>query len=223
MIVNMNGMIKNLIQRLNSETPHWIFLYGGAYLMELRNPKIPYRDYANLTKSYATYEDIPDIINFADLEGSQGIMSPEAICEQRLERGDLIHLIRDGDRMVNIVWIFKGKFYIRGYGLKYDTGDDALYLYNGYTAPDMRMKGIINLALADIAEYALKNGRSKFIALIETDNEHSLRFHKRLNFKIIESVEFVKIFGIKFKFYKRENKRFKLNIHLLFPKGYTVI
>lgn len=219
----MLKIVDNLLRYIDSKTPHWIFLQGRASLMQCKNPRIPHRNYDTLKIEFATHSDIPELIKFTRITGAQGNLSQEEICKQRLERGDRLHLIKDGTNIINVIWISRGKFYIRGYGFKYDTGDDSLYLYNGYTAPEMRMRGIFNMALANIAEYAKSEGRTRFIALIEQDNKPSIAYHKRLNFQTLSEVRFYKIFGIKFCFIIKENSLSQWNIHIKFPEGYTVI
>ena len=93
--------------------PHWVFMYGSSLLWELKNPKILYYNYSNLTKDFATYNDISEIAALTKM--------PKSVCLDRLNRGDLCHVVKDNCRIINTCWILKGRFYIRGQGLKYDT------------------------------------------------------------------------------------------------------
>lgn len=205
-----------LPEKLNSLLPHQIFMYGSSLLWELENPKILYYNYPNLTKGFATHDDVPDLLDFTKMS--------KTVCLDRLNRGDLCHVVKDNNgRIINAVWILKGKFYIRGQGLRYDTGDEALYLYSALTAPDMRIKGIMNLALADIANYANKIGRPKFLSLVETQNKVSIKYHEGLKYKTIAKITFFKICGIKFHFFKKIKGKLAIQIYILEPKNYHII
>lgn len=205
----------NFLYKLNSLLPNWIFMYGSSLLWELENPKIIYFNYVNLTKGFATHDDVPDLLAFTKMS--------KTVCLDRLNRGDLCHVVKDNNgRIINTVWILKGKFYIRGQGLRYDTGK-ALYLYSALTAPEMRIKGIMNLALADIANYGSKIGRPKFLSLVETQNKVSIKYHNGLKYKTIVKITFFKICGIKFHFFKKIKEKLAIQIFILEPKNYNII
>ncbi len=207
--------ITNILYKINEIFPHWIFMYGGSYLMELKNPQIIYRDYKDCVKTFATINDLPELTEFTG--------QPEFICRGRLNRGDLCHLVKMNEQIVNVVWLLRGKFYVRGQGLKYETPKDFLYLYNGETAHNARMKGIMNLALAHITEYAHTLGCANFIGLIEEKNKYSFKYHERLKFQKIAIIKFFKIFGVKINIFKQIGNKSRINIHLVFPKEYKFI
>jgi len=199
--------------------PRWMLKISSGTIMKTSSPQIVFRKYKNYIFDIARKNDIPEIVKLTDV--------PESILNRRLAAGDICHIARDiknSNNIVNVIWVHLGACYIMGLGLSLDLTDDSAYLYGGYTAPEVRMKGIFNTAFKVVHDFLTIRGISNIYGLIEGWNRNAYNLHLRLNFKPIGRIIFFIVMFIKFSIYTDlESGRKRFRIFLFFPKDQTLI
>jgi GNAT superfamily N-acetyltransferase len=117
--------------------------------------------------------------------------------EARFESGDLCFgALLDG-KYVHIKWVGLDKWYDSDVGRYLQLGSDSAYVYDGYTLSEYRGLGLTSVVLDETFQYLQKNGIKKAYSLIDEKNAASLRVKFKENARIIGTVTFFKIFGLK--------------------------
>ncbi len=178
--------------------------------MKTDNHKIITRENKRFVFMDSTLEDIDEIASFSEL--------PKYHIANRFKNGDSCYLGKDlenNNKIVATLWYHAGPAYIKGFGYKLLNEPNDTYLYNGLSAPEVRLTGIFNTLMKEIHEYRQKQGCKTFFALIEFWNNVSFRYHTRLNYEVLHKIFYIKILIFRFSIMIDEKSK-KKKIHLFF-------
>lgn len=215
----IRGEFVRFFQNISQFFPRWLFKVNSGIVLRTSSPRIIYRKYKNYVFEMANDSDIIEIARLLAI--------PESVVKSRMVRGDECCIARvktTANEIVNVMWIHQGSCYIRGLGLDLKLGDNEVYLYGGYTAPEARMKGIFNTAFKFVYDTLEKRGISGISGVVEGWNHNAYNTHLRLNFKPISKIVHVVVFFIKVSVLTNlESKRKRTRIFLKFPKHRVLV
>jgi len=93
---------------------------------------------------------------------------------------------------------------------------DSAYLFRVYTDPHYRGLGIATKAISKILSHLCERGIKRVYALIRNDNFPSLRLFRKIGFRKIGAIKFIKIFLFKYYRIKAETKKDHITLRKLF-------
>ena len=111
----------------------------------------------------------------------------------RLECGDICLAAWADDELAGFSWASLSKFSYRGYDFPLEN--DEAYLYDAYTAPGFRGRGLARDLRYRLHLVLTKQGRNVFFSTIERFNPPALRFKEKMGAKIVDSAVLVDVFG----------------------------
>lgn len=213
------GEFVRFFQNISQFFPRWLFKVNSGVILQTDSPRILYRKSQNYIFEMAKDSDIIEIAHLS--------ATPESVLKSRLALGDeccITRDITDASKIVNVMWIHQGPCYIKGLGLDLRPGDNGVYLYGGYTAPEARMKGIFNTAFKFVYDTLVERGISSITGVIEGWNQNAYNTHLRLNFKPTAKIVFVVVCFIKTSVVTDlETQRKRTRICVTFPKDRVLI
>ncbi len=93
--------------------------------------------------------------------------------DRRLEAGHLCFVAEENGSIVNHLWVAFNEIYLKGLDRKLQMGSDSAYLYDAYTVPKYRHRGISVKVNYEIFEHLFKTGFEKAVYIIVYDNRPS--------------------------------------------------
>jgi len=100
----------------------------------------------------------------------------EAEFQRRLQSGDRCVGAWEGGRLVGIRWLAIEEASIPYLGLRLPLAPDACYVYEAFTAPDQRHRGIGNLLSVATGAEACSLGRTKILSGVLPENRAGVAF-----------------------------------------------
>ncbi len=166
--------------------PRRIFYYRRMIILELTERK-RFRRYGGARLRQATE---------GDLEGlAQAVRRPLAELRRRWDRKDLCFLAEVDGAPVSMTWVSPGKHWMWEVEHVFDPGENGMYLYDAYTAPEWRLKGIHVNVMEYVLDALLGDGAGKVYCAVGHENELSLRTHRRFGFTEMQCITCVSVFG----------------------------
>lgn len=117
---------------------------------------------------------------------------------KRLEKGHLLFVVKDGDKMIFYQWVELKEVSIPFIDLSFSIPDDKAYMAYIYTVPDYRGKGIASKAKPFILKHLQENGYRKVFLAIAPDNLPSIRVNKKAGFKEYQTVLYRRFLFLKY-------------------------
>jgi GNAT superfamily N-acetyltransferase len=119
----------------------------------------------------------------------------EAIAEieRRFDRGDLCFLARSEGRIVGAVWTTRASPAVRYLHTTLAIAPDDVYLYDAYTAPDLRGRRIAPTLYRDVLTHHRAAGVRRAIAAILPENRATMRSLAEAGFRVIGRVGYVQL------------------------------
>lgn len=169
--------------------PWGLFRYNRVIILELGERK-RFRRSRSVRVRQATEEDLEAL---ASLPGRQRMPDVKG----RWARGDRCCLAEVNGVPVGATWITFGKYPMKELDCCYDPGEDGIFLYDAYTVPAWRLKGIH----VDVLEYLLDRYAGaptvRVYCGVEQWNDFSLRTHVRFGFRILQYLTYAKVLGLR--------------------------
>jgi len=110
----------------------------------------------------------------------------------RLNDGNLCLGAKGQGRLVAFTWCNLTRCLSEGYS--FPLNDDEAYLFDAYTASDLRGKGLAPALRYRLYEELARLGRTKLYSISERFNAPALRFKLKLGAKIVKSDWYVTLF-----------------------------
>ncbi len=137
----------------------------------------------------ATKQDVPLISK---------MYRSEDIYYQRLEKGYQAVICVRGGEAVHMEWFCSRPYYIWDGRVIFDPGPGGCYLFDLYTRPDHRGRGLWRRAVREIIDYqVLQSRRPLLFSAVDYANGPAFRAHLKGGFTGLGLLEFKQVFGIR--------------------------
>lgn len=157
-----------------SYLPAWLALYTHHILLVCKRGA-PGRGLSVLAPTRIAAQR--DVERLAGLEN----LTPETI-ERRLGRGDTCVMALEDGRVLASAWAATGTRHLIGLGRVFDIPRDAFYVYDTFTEPIARRRGLATSVYQELFDHFAAQGRTTAVAAVEVLNDLSLRAHARWGF-----------------------------------------
>lgn len=117
---------------------------------------------------------------------------------RRLAAGDFYFAASKEDKIVGILWVHQGSFYIRGLGYFFRNDDKNFYIYNLMIIPEFKRQGIASYLLRRVGERLVSKDSVKMMAIVTKKNVEGLTFFKQMHFEPIEYIYHLNIFFLNY-------------------------
>ncbi|MFH2055525.1 MAG: hypothetical protein ABIJ61_06175 [bacterium] len=185
---------QHFLRWLSWHTPGWLFHFDHTtnWLSVGTVMKPPFDD--NLLFRMATEADAEMMRQLS--------VSPEEF-RRRLHLDDKCAIAMRNDEVRSMCWAAIGKLWIKTSGSVLDTGNEGLYVYNGYTLPDERGKGLLKGCYKVLFDYYYPQGRTKVHSAISAFNHVSQVVNRKVGAVSVGETVRVRLFGLNICYYKR--------------------
>ncbi len=119
---------------------------------------------------------------------------------QRLEAGHNCFAVWLGDRIVNARWIGAGRCRIEYLDFDVELSPDAVYLYETFTAADLRGRRVTSAGVAYLDAWLRRNGVRRMLAAIGPENQAVFRSAERGGFRRAGKVGYVGVGAARYRF-----------------------
>ncbi len=126
--------------------------------------------------------------------GAKGRWHPEA--EQRLRDGHVCAVARHETEVVAYCWLACTPVWVAEIGHAVVPGAEDVYIYDAFTMPEWRARGLFSAVLARLLAFAHARGRKRALIFAGARNRASRRVIERAGFEIVHSVWQVELCGL---------------------------
>jgi len=210
--------LSDFFYKISSKLPNWLFKFNQGTIYSTKSIELKLRENSRFIFDQVKDSDIQDLSKFTGYSVSQ--------LKVRLNANGIGIISReiDSQKITSIQWAHIGNIYIRGFNLKLNIPENSAYLYWAYSAPEIRLTGIFNTAYQKMLDLLNERQVKEYYSLVEFSNIISHKNHKRLNFKELTSVLYLKIFFFRITFLKDiSTKKISYNINILETKDIDTI
>lgn len=121
-----------------------------------------------------------------------------SLAKRRFERGEVCFAALHEGKIVSYCWMAQGKIGIEELDLAVSTLPDEVYLYDAFTLPPWRGRGLYPVILREMLLYAGRNGFSRALIFVAAGNTASRRGVLKAGFLEFQVVTHLSILGIPF-------------------------
>ena len=115
---------------------------------------------------------------------------------QRCERGHTCFVAEAAGQAVGVTWATFAPYQLEPLGRVFTPGAHGIFLYDAYTVPEWRLKGVHVNLWEHLMDWARERGVSTAYCAVEQDNNHSLRTHLSFGFRVLQHMSALRILGI---------------------------
>jgi len=126
--------------------------------------------------------------------GVAGAWPPEA--EQRLRDGQVCAVARHAQEIVAYCWLASTPVRVAEIGQVVVPGREDVYLYDAFTVPAWRGRGLFSTVLGHLLAFAHARGRRRALIFALARNRASRRAIERAGFEITQTVSRVELCGL---------------------------
>jgi len=119
---------------------------------------------------------------------------PEA--HSRLDDGQACAVATHGSSVVAYCWLTRSPARVAEIDRVVVPAPDDVYLYDAFTAPAWRGRGLFRALLLHLVAFASARGRARALIFATSGNRASCRAIERAGFEIVRSVSRVELFGL---------------------------
>jgi GNAT superfamily N-acetyltransferase len=123
---------------------------------------------------------------------------PRADYQRRQRRGDQCYVAFFAERPVHVAWLHFGRCYVRGLGLLVEALAAECYLYNVFTAPGHRGKGLYKTGQQKIINLLAPQGITRLRQLVTLDNAVPLATLPKLGYAATSWIRYRRLCGVHF-------------------------
>lgn len=153
-----------------------------------------------------TLDDVEiGILSPGDLGEYLALHQADGLAEvrRRLERGDTCHCARHEGQIVSVVWSAKGSPVVRWVGRTLALAPDEVYLYDAFTSPECRNRGILSRMISTVvSEHAVSGARRVLMAIVP-ENRASARVLAHVGARPFARMGYIGPRGFRRSFFKR--------------------
>lgn len=192
----MDLEFRTILRGISATPPFdFFFTYNRVAVLELKERK-RFRQADSITFRQATEKDLEPLLR------SLG-RKPRYFEEfkKRWDRQDLCFVAEANGFAVCVTWASFQPYRLDAVAYTFDPGVHGVFLYDAYTVPAWRLKGILVNLLQHLLD-SLSNHTSvqRVYCAVEHGNDHSLRTHLRFGFKVAQYVTYFRFLGFKWHF-----------------------
>jgi hypothetical protein len=178
----------------STKLPDWLFVFNQGTVYFSRNSRIRTRE--NSCFTFSRISEL-DLVELSALSG----YSTEKL-QTRLDAGDIGIISRSvsSHNIATYQWSHVGPVYIRGFNLTLNSNEHCAYFYWAFSAPDVRITGIINSSFQNMIDMLKENNIDEYSGLVEFWNLPAHKFHQGLKYEEKMSVLYIKILFLRLTF-----------------------
>jgi GNAT superfamily N-acetyltransferase len=191
---------RSILQGVSAVVPSRLFYYHRVAILHLEERK-HFRRFGSVVLRRATVEDLESLARHLG-RPTIGL----DVLKQRWARDDTCVLAEVGGSPVSMQWASRQRYPLDGVDYVFDPGDKGVLLYDAYTAPEWRMKGIHVNVMQHLLEYLSPEGIEGVYSAIDHGNDHSLRTHLRFGFRVCQYVTQVRLLGLNWQLRTRSRR-----------------
>jgi ribosomal protein S18 acetylase RimI-like enzyme len=117
---------------------------------------------------------------------------------KRLEAGNVLLVVKDGEKMIYYEWLEFAKVDIPYLDLSFLIPDGIAYVASMYTEPEYRRRGIASKAKPLVYKYLRERGCRRTFCIITPDNEVAQRINKKVGYKEYQTVIYWRLLFLKY-------------------------
>jgi hypothetical protein len=102
-----------------------------------------------------------------------------------------------GEDYTSVVWTVRGPCYVRGMGFLFDFAADELYVFGMSRRPEGPV-GLGRLVYSAVLQEAIAESVTTMYSLVEFSNSNAISLHRKMGYKIVLTVVYLRLFGINF-------------------------
>lgn len=191
----LTGQFGRIASAVRERIPGWLFRHGQAYIFELVSPADrAYIEPVEFPHGYqgrlARQEDMHACARAAGV-------APEEYT-RRFVDGEQCFAVFDGYRAVNLNWIHRGAYYVRGMGYLHNGARPERYIYGILTVPSERGKGLYKKSLVTMTRRLFEMNSEPLVQMAEADNAAVLHTLPKIGYSKTHSIRHISIIGIKY-------------------------
>jgi ribosomal protein S18 acetylase RimI-like enzyme len=161
------------------------------YLFE---EKLPKKDNFSFNRVYAKYDTgFLKRDNMKEISIMPGRDVSEDTLLARLKEGQLCFGLKHKESIVAFNWCDLDGYHSRYYPITLNNNE--AYLYDAYTLPSFRGRGIASFLRYQLYKELVKLGKTRFYSLSQCFNMPAIRFKQKLNARLCKLVVYCKIFN----------------------------
>ena len=117
--------------------------------------------------------------------------------ERRMREGQVCAVVRHGSEVIAYCWLTDQPEWVAEIGRLVVPRPHEVYLYDAFTAPAWRGRGLFQAMLMRLLAYARAQGRRRALIFVLNRNRASRRAIERTGFELFQAVSRVKVWGLK--------------------------
>jgi RimJ/RimL family protein N-acetyltransferase len=117
--------------------------------------------------------------------------------ERRIREGQVCAAIRHGREVIAYCWLTTEPEWVAEIGRLVVPAPDEVYLYDAFTSPAWRGRGLFQAMLMGLLEYSRAQGRRRALIFVLRRNLASRRAIERTGFKLFLAVSRVKVWNLR--------------------------
>lgn len=137
----------------------------------------------------ATLDDLPACAAMAGMKVNEYL--------RRAKHGDACYITVFENKPVNQSWVRFGSAYIRGIGYYLDNGTGVAYLYNIYSHPVHRRRGLYKTALQHLHQMLTHRGITRLRQIVDNTNAIPLAVLPDFGYKMARRIVHTRVCGLK--------------------------
>lgn len=186
---------REIFRAIRRTTPAWLFRSGRAHIFELNKQtylqdKRPHSFPRDYSARYVSRDELPAVAAVG------GVIESE--CFRRFDYGDKCFAVFQASRPTNINWIHYGTCYVRGLGYIHLGQRKDAYIYNIFTDPAQRGKGLYKNALIRLSDELFQSGSELLVQMVEEGNAPVLHTLPKLGYAATKTILHVSLWRIKY-------------------------
>jgi GNAT superfamily N-acetyltransferase len=117
---------------------------------------------------------------------------------ERLREGQACAVARHGGHVVAYCWLAVTPVPVAEIDRVVVPGAEEVYLYDAFTIPEWRGRGLFTTLLLELLTYMRRRGRKRALIFVLARNEASRRAIERGGFRLFQTVSRVELLGLRF-------------------------
>jgi ribosomal protein S18 acetylase RimI-like enzyme len=114
------------------------------------------------------------------------------VVRRRLDRGERCFAARHGERLAATAWVATGSVLIPYLGRTLELGDGDAFVYEAYTAPDLRRRGVAQALESRLTRLLRAEGRRRLLRTVLPENAAGVAMHAAFGNRPIGTIGYVK-------------------------------
>jgi len=192
--------------------PRKLFYYHKMYTIVFSGTANRFQKPINIVIRQASPNDLSKMLQCYDKKS-------EFI--DRFSKGDLCFVGEYKGDIVSMVWICFKEYYVERDDFLFLLGEDGAFIYDGFTHPAHRMRGMHVYLLNDVIEFLSRKGESKIYGHIDHENDLSMQTHIRFGFRVLEEISFLNFLGLRLHVIKNRQLNSKRYIYTFLGRRFS--